>query len=347
MFYDTLRESKLGSLLPPEEHSSKATNKELLDDLRRVAKIVDGAPTAQEYHKLGEYSCGTYARRFGSWSKAHEKIGRETKIGGLLPPEEHAAKATNKQLLDNLRDIADNERFAPSHSKIGESEYSCTAYRNRFGGIWAATVRAGLLPELRPLSIDSYRKYHKAALELRPRDAVVALLPQFTGMAPPVIANFSKDWQKDRSDKRIIKLPKKHTDTELSWMFRIPEVWIHPDEEVEIDTNLPELLDWYWQFNDTLHVGKEAIRERVKRTARESEINSREKVEHTSVGRCPNVSPQDLSFTHGVNLARRGIEGEDIVRRLGTDYRGNGFSLRNIFVWCDEKYSDFSHPDWH
>lgn len=320
---------------------------DLLKDLERVAKIVSSAPTQREYNKLGKYAHGTFSNHFEVWTNAHRRIGREPNKGGALPPEHpYSTRATNKELLDNLRELGNKNGSAPSKREVQEGEYSVSTYELRFGGLWAAGVRAGLTPSCpRPLPTEAFKNYHQAALELSPENTVIALLPAFTGLTPSVMAEFSKDWREKRSDKRIITVPREFTNTELSWMFRIPEVWINPDTGETLETHLPSLLDWYWNFYDRIHLGTDAIAQRVKKTAQEADLgNYREKIDVSYIKESvPDLSVEDLAMTHGVNLARRDIGAEDIARRLGIEYRGNRFSLRNIFVWCEEHHGHSPH----
>jgi len=322
---------------------------DLLNDLNRVAKIVGSAPTQREYNELGKYAHGTFSNHFEVWTNAHRKIGREPNKGGSLPPEHpYSTRATNEELLDNLRELGDKNGSAPSKPEVQEGEHGHKAYQIRFGGLWAASVRAGLTPSCpRPLPTEAFKDYHQAALELSPENTVIALLPAFTGLTAPVMAEFSKDWREKRSDKRIITVPKEFTKTELSWMFRIPEVWINPDTGETLETHLPSLLDWYWNFYDRIHLDTDAIAQRVRKTAQEAGLdNYRREIDVSYIEESvPDVSVEDLAMTHGVNLARRDVDAEDIARRLGIEYRGQRFNLRNIFVWCEEHHGH-SYDDW-
>ena len=64
---------------------SPVSDKELLSDIRRVAKLVTPkAVSFRAYLKLGKYSTSTAALRFGSWNKAIVaagfEIGRERNV---------------------------------------------------------------------------------------------------------------------------------------------------------------------------------------------------------------------------------------------------------------------------
>lgn len=324
------------------------SDEELLADLDRVADIVGSAPSERDYNELGKYHYRTFIERFESWSNAHRAIDLEPNKVPTLPPEHPiSSRATNQELLDNLRNLADKNKKGPSVSDL-EGKHSSSTYNRRFGGIWAANVRAGLTPSCpRPLPTKAFHDYHMTAVELSPEEAVTALLPAFTGMTPSIIAEFSEDWREKRSDKRIITVPKELTESNLSWIFRIPEVWTNPDTNEEIETQLPSLLDWYWEFYDKVHLGKNMIRKTIKKTARKAGMEEyRQEIEHSALGSVPDVSAEDLAFTQGVILARRGVDAEDIARRLGIEYRGLRFSLRNIFVWCEERHHH-SHHDWN
>ena len=73
------------------------TDEELLEDLRRIAKLL-GKKTLgkRDYPKKGHFSETTYRTRFGSWNKALEKAGLQVGKMRLI---------TNANLFQNLESI--------------------------------------------------------------------------------------------------------------------------------------------------------------------------------------------------------------------------------------------------
>ena len=52
----------------------KIEKQDLIDDLKRIHKIVKDIPTVEEYRKHGRYGVNTIKRKFGSWSNASLEI---------------------------------------------------------------------------------------------------------------------------------------------------------------------------------------------------------------------------------------------------------------------------------
>jgi len=77
--------------------ASRASDEELLEDLKRVAEKVDDSLTYQEYQDLGDHSAGSIQYRFGSWNQAKKEAG-------LDPNTETKSKATIEEILDYLKD---------------------------------------------------------------------------------------------------------------------------------------------------------------------------------------------------------------------------------------------------
>ena len=61
------------------ETMKEVSQKELINDMERVAKSLDRAPLREEYTKLGKYTLWTIKKSFGTWGKAVEKVfGKKT-----------------------------------------------------------------------------------------------------------------------------------------------------------------------------------------------------------------------------------------------------------------------------
>jgi hypothetical protein len=60
-------------IIDPEDQQIPAS--ELLEELQRVADIVDDRPTIEDMLEYGDYSAKPYVNRFGSWNTAIEHAG--------------------------------------------------------------------------------------------------------------------------------------------------------------------------------------------------------------------------------------------------------------------------------
>ena len=108
------------------------TDKELLDDLKRVAGLL-GKQTVEyrEYLKRGKFSCKPYRNRFGGWNKALAAAGLKVEKLGRIPDQE---------LFDNLETIWRQLGRQPFYGEIRKplSKYVVTVYSRRFGGWFKA-----------------------------------------------------------------------------------------------------------------------------------------------------------------------------------------------------------------
>lgn len=61
------------------------SDKELIEDLRKIAKEIGKIPSVEDYRKLGKYGEPTIKRRFGSWNKALKKsLGKVNTTRGTV-----------------------------------------------------------------------------------------------------------------------------------------------------------------------------------------------------------------------------------------------------------------------
>lgn len=78
-YSDTVYQNRFGSWNNALEEAMLGTRelseKELLDELRRVAAKLERAPKAKDMEEHGEYAPVTYHRRFGSWLDALDEAG--------------------------------------------------------------------------------------------------------------------------------------------------------------------------------------------------------------------------------------------------------------------------------
>ncbi|MEK7450776.1 MAG: hypothetical protein AAB662_02460, partial [Patescibacteria group bacterium] len=128
------------------EPGKQFSNKELLEDLKRVAeKIGQPSVSIRKYFTHGSYSPQTLKKRFGSWKNAIKEAGLEESKrawGGWL--EETAIP--EKSLLEDLKRVSkllDKQSITlEDYSKHGK--FSTSAVSKRWGGWNQAKKKAGL-----------------------------------------------------------------------------------------------------------------------------------------------------------------------------------------------------------
>lgn len=118
-----------------EAHHRNVPDDVLLNELRRVARVVGGdTATIDQFNAHAKFSSSTLARRFGSWFKALEAAGlkktRNLNIG-------------NEQLFENLVSIWLKLGRQPKYQDLAreESLYSAGTYEKRFGS-WRQGLEA-------------------------------------------------------------------------------------------------------------------------------------------------------------------------------------------------------------
>jgi hypothetical protein len=110
------------------------SDKELLDDLKRVAGLLSGERlTTAKYEKHGKFCVATYQKRFGSWNKSLEQAGIKINLRQFIP---------NEDLFDNLEKIWRTVGRQPLYSEMRAplSKYSTRPYDNRFGN-WLSACK--------------------------------------------------------------------------------------------------------------------------------------------------------------------------------------------------------------
>lgn len=111
------------------------SDKELLDDLRRVAAQLNKKQvTTSEYKEFGKYSQDAFKDHFGSWFTALEKVGLEkTRNLNISTPD----------LFENLEEIWVKLGRQPNYNEVSKplSKYSKDVYARRFGS-WRKALEA-------------------------------------------------------------------------------------------------------------------------------------------------------------------------------------------------------------
>ena len=111
------------------------SNKELIEDLQRVAKIISPQKlTHKEYKKFGTYGNQTIIRNLGGWNNALEKAALEISINQTISEEE---------LFQNLKEVWIKLGQQPSaiHMKKSISKYSGWRYADKYGS-WRKALEA-------------------------------------------------------------------------------------------------------------------------------------------------------------------------------------------------------------
>jgi len=131
--------------------SKKIERETLIDELQRVADVVDGPPTMQDLREHGEHSRQPYFTEFGNWTKAKEAAGV-----GVAPNQR--METTREDLLDELQRLADELGRTPTKAQMHEhGEYSRSPYEDRFGS-WNGALRAAGLDVNKPSRTDLGRE---------------------------------------------------------------------------------------------------------------------------------------------------------------------------------------------
>jgi len=110
-------------------------DEELLADIRRVAKCVDGPLSENQYDKRGEFSRNTAKRHFGTWRDALAEAGVEDSNDGPEPNDE-------RKILADLVSVAEELGRPPSVSEYDElGEFHSRTITRRIESDFATLAR--------------------------------------------------------------------------------------------------------------------------------------------------------------------------------------------------------------
>ena len=129
------------------------TEKELLDDLRRVANIYQkNSLTRDEYKKYGIFGINTFTRRFGGWNSALERCGLtvSTKQRDAAKANYTVSSLTDEELIADLlrvSEILGKTQFSSAEYQE-KGKYSKDSYFRHFGSWNNALKIANLQPYL-------------------------------------------------------------------------------------------------------------------------------------------------------------------------------------------------------
>ena len=130
------------------EYHRNVSDQELLDDVTRVAQMLNTSVLYREkYKEYGKYSPSTIERRFGSWTEALNRVGLISVQGGRIKNINNI-NVTDEQLLDDLRATAKTLNIlsitTTQYNKYGKHGH--TIIIERFGTWEKALLKAGLEP---------------------------------------------------------------------------------------------------------------------------------------------------------------------------------------------------------
>jgi hypothetical protein len=112
----------------------------LIEELRRVAEVVDHTPREVDMRSEGKFSVQPYIRAFGSWTAAWEAAGLEYRT-------ENPARASREELIEAIHSLAEELGHVPSRAEMIEyGAFSRTPFEYTFGSWSAALEAAGFRP---------------------------------------------------------------------------------------------------------------------------------------------------------------------------------------------------------
>lgn len=117
------------------------SDKELLNELKRVGKIVKRTPTGNAVKKYSFYNLKTFINHFGSMRNAQ-------KLAGFKPNKLGKSNTLSKQILINeMKRIAGRIKKTPSQRDIlRHGRYHPQSFQKYFGSLPNAQKEAGLVP---------------------------------------------------------------------------------------------------------------------------------------------------------------------------------------------------------
>lgn len=133
------------------ERHRNISDKELLDDVKRVASIYDKSTLTQdEYIKHGKYGKNTFLRHFGSWNNVLNICSLQINAMQLAASKSshNHSSVSEKYLVEDLQRVAllYNKRSITSGEYKQYGDFSCDSFFKRFGTWNNALEKANLEP---------------------------------------------------------------------------------------------------------------------------------------------------------------------------------------------------------
>jgi hypothetical protein len=313
------------------------SKQELLDEIERLAE--GGVPpTLSDLKERGRISTGTFYNHFESYNDA-------LKQAGYQPHRSHADTGI-ESILRQIRNLADEIEIAPTARDFDTAANvagSSTVHR-RTGSYFEGVIRAGVRPaKPRPLTECQFRAVYEAAKDQPPKDELVTLLMQFTGLTAKIVSEISEQWIQIRPDATILTVPPRlyRSDNDYLWQIEIPETFQGDN------IGLSELLNWYLETYDKIDASQSNVKRIIYDVTSNTEIDRREveKSFHHEKRVVPEVRPVELKITSGIIMARNGAPANHIRQQLGLRHLDSIITVDHIFTWCEVHGDDFTHPD--
>lgn len=310
---------------------------DLVADLQATAADRGEPLTMSKYNKYGSYSAKAVGRRFDGWNNGLRKAGLEVGTIGEAEPVD---------VLLDLRRVADDGLSVSSREYQSVGTLSKDAQRAYFDRWWKASVSAGLSPlKRRPLTPEQFDRYYRAVRTRSSKHTLPVLLFMFSGMSVQTALELSPDWLRRNRDRNILRVPAEVAGGE-PWLVRLPETWYNPHTGERTPTTLPETLEWVLSnYGGTPHESIKSLRRKCCEVAADANLPSRERQSRYELGKVPLVRPEDLSYTHGVNLVRQGVDTDVVERRLGTDRYRAKFNVDDVMLWV-YVHDGYEHPEF-
>lgn len=318
--------------------SQRYSKQELLNEIDRLAE--DGIPPKiRDLKERGRMSATTFYNHFESWNDA-------LKQAGYQPHQIDTISISIKTTLRQIRNLADETEIAPTKREFNTAANvtgSATVHR-KTGSYLKGVIRAGVRPtKPRPLTEGQFRAVYEASKDQPPRDELVTLLMQFTGLSAQMVSEISEQWIQTRPDTTILTVPPRfyQSDDDHLWQIEIPETFQGDN------IGLLELLNWYLETYGRIDASQRTVLKIIRSTISNIEIDRRraEILFCQKKGVLPEVRPIDLKITSGIIMARNGAPANHIRQQLGLRHLDSDLTVDHIFTWCEVHSDDFSHPD--
>jgi hypothetical protein len=121
-------------------NSMKVPREDLIEDFKKVYKIINKVPSKTDYSNHGKYCCALYTKEM-SWRAWQELVfGKDIPETAGKRPE----KISDEELVKNLIELYDTLGRRPKKEDLTLGKYSINAYRRAFGNLANSLIKAGL-----------------------------------------------------------------------------------------------------------------------------------------------------------------------------------------------------------
>jgi len=124
-----------------EPFSGTYSDREIIQELQRVAECIGHSPSSTEMKQFGSISVGTVKAHFGTWNGGLRAAGLDTTLD---------SKISDEMVIKAIRDLANDLDRTPTANEMDEhGEYSTKVAQRSFGTWNNALREAGYEPNLR------------------------------------------------------------------------------------------------------------------------------------------------------------------------------------------------------